>query len=135
MEVTEFAIKCPRCGYNHAFKRIPNEVDKTGEFSICNRCGRQVISGAFSTDGTQEYSGKGAYMLVSPKGILGGGVFMEDAFYSKVDEIAKDFGNGVKFMYTQKREDDKYYLINHTEKKEYVISDDDVICYEGIKKG
>lgn len=136
MEITETRTTCSRCGYKHAILRNPNDAEKKGEFFLCERCGYQKISGSFAADSeVQEYNGIGAFHFVSKKGVIGGGVFMEELFFTKLDEMAASgTGMGLKFMYTRKKDDGKYYLMEHLAEKEWEFGDDELICYEGLNK-
>jgi hypothetical protein len=118
---------CDRCGYKHATHNTAK--DGSNEFFLCERCGYQHNK---SGDEEEEHFGIGSYSFVTNKGIAAGGVYGDNTFFDKIDELSKAV-SGTKLFYTVKR-DDKYYLVSHESKQEWEFGEDDIICLDGLKK-
>lgn len=119
---------CDSCGYKHATDN--KAKDGSATFFICERCGYQKSQAG--KDEPLEMRGIGSFSFVAESGIVAGGVYMDEAFYGNLDNMAKAV-QGADLFYTLKR-DDKFYLIRHKDKKEWEFGVDDIICLDGLKK-
>lgn len=122
---------CSKCGYKHATNNVAK--DESTKFFLCERCGYQQTS---SNGEAMEMIGVGAYTFVS-KGdvIIGGGAFeSKEIFFSKSKQLLQAV-KGARLFYSEKAgNSDKYYLVNYNSKKRFEFCDDDIICWNGLKK-
>jgi hypothetical protein len=121
---------CSKCGYKHATHNVAK--DGSNEFFLCERCGYQKTS---SEGEEMEIVGAGSFSFVGENGIIAGGVFEKlETFFEKAEELSKSV-QGAKLFYSKKDGDSgKYYLVNNDTKQQYEFGENDIICWDGLKK-